>query len=941
MSPDLWQRVEELFHELDELHPGERERRLAHADPDVAAEVRKLLAAPEQISLRIGEALQREALAASGLVRAGDRAGPFRFVQPIGRGGMGEVWLGERAEGDFTQRVALKIVRRFAPGDELGERFRQERRILASLDHPYIARFLDGGETDSGLAYIAMEFVDGLPLDRRLDTAKPSLEERLKLFVKICAAVEYAHGKLLLHRDLKPSNILVDDRGDPKLLDFGIAKLLSSERHEHLTGAAGALLTPEYASPEQVRGESLSVSSDVYSLGVLFYEILGGGKPYAIRDTSPGAILEAVCGADPPPPSRLAPSLSPDLDAIAMKALRKEPHLRYAGVRLFADDVERFLQGRPVLAHAGTWTYRASKFLRRNRVPALAVLGAAVLLAVFVANTILQFRRTDAARQRAQEASRRAEAVSSFLVDVFGSASPERRRSAEPITARELLDTGAAAISARLQNDPSTRAAILVTMSRAYTGLGLFRQALPLAEEARAILQKAATPDVAMLAHATHFAAHAALQIQDYDLAGKRAEEALETANRSVQLASSPEETLERQRLRIQVRSVVAHLREDAARYEDAIALHRENIRETAEIDGQEVADRGNSVFGLALVLKHQGRFKEAEELLLRNIRAKESRFGKNDLSRSLALNNLAVMYLERGEHARAEALFREVRDIRVQLVGPKHNDVARAAANLGNALALLGRRSEALAELGRAEEIFRSIFGDRHDSIQIVREMRGTALASLGRYAEAEILLRGALRFAEDNPGPAGPQTAPQRIQLARILVETGRANEALRILTPALQEIERGAAAEATTAFEIALVQGDSYRRLGRFTDARARYLKAVGQSRHIWPEGSAQTFAALLGLAQSEAAQANVPACLAAVKEARTTLIPSGALFDPQPVLLEIARARCLAASGQDAEAQRILTESASVLARHLGETHFLTRQARLDFNRPAKP
>ena len=424
MTTDRFRRCEELFHAAAALPEAERGGFLEDAcadDAGLRAEVERLLAAHERAGGFIQIPAVQLSRAGPDALMDGRRIGPYQVVRELARGGMGAVYLAERADGAFTQRVAIKLIKRGMDTDHVLARFRAERQILASLDHPNIARLLDGGSTDDGLPYIAMEYIDGQPIDLYAEAQRLSVADRLGLFLRVCDAVSYAHAQGVIHRDIKPLNILVTPAGIPKLLDFGIAKVLHDAAEEVTSTVTGLrLLTPEYASPEQVQGRHATATTDVYSLGVVLYELLTGRSPYHIRSRAPQDVAAAVCTTDPERPSaavtrapeaekqavrrrrrdsagdhaarmtadnprQLSRRLRGDLDTIVLAALRKEPDRRYPSVAAFADDLRRHLEGRPVLARADGMLYRAGKFARRNRagVPAAGVV--AISLAVVAA----------------------------------------------------------------------------------------------------------------------------------------------------------------------------------------------------------------------------------------------------------------------------------------------------------------------------------------------------------------------------------------------------------------------------------------------------------------------------------------------------------------------------------------------------------------------------
>ena len=414
MNSDRFQRCEELFHAAVALPDEEREAFLQRScadDPQLRAEVERLLAA----HARAGDFISSPAIAAAGEWSGTDESwvgrlvGPYRVVREIGRGGMGAVYLAERADGQYEHRVALKVIKRGMDTEQVLARFRAERQILASLDHPNIARLLDGGSTDQGVPFFAMEYIEGEPIDAWATRRELSVEDRLRLFLQVSGAVAYAHQNLVVHRDIKPLNILVTAEGVPKLLDFGIAKVLHEDADEATSTVTGMrLLTPEYASPEQIEGRHATTVSDVYALGVVLYELLTGQSPYRTRSRAPLDLLEAVRTTDPERPSavggteKLRRRLRGDLDTILLTALRKEPARRYQSVEQFANDLRRHLDGLPVRARPDTFRYRAGKFVRRNRVPVAA--GALLTLALLggTAATAYQAEQARAAQTRAE-----------------------------------------------------------------------------------------------------------------------------------------------------------------------------------------------------------------------------------------------------------------------------------------------------------------------------------------------------------------------------------------------------------------------------------------------------------------------------------------------------------------------------------------------------------
>jgi tetratricopeptide (TPR) repeat protein len=392
LTDDQWSQIEAHFDELRELSRANLAERLAAiADPAVRDEVASLLRHAGEgatVEVAIG------AMAAQAHSYRLQRLGPYRLVRRLGHGGQGTVFEGARDDGSFEQRVAVKIVNWEIDSEPARERFRRERQILAALDHPFIARLLDGGQSDDGTPYLVMEFVDGLPLVQA--TTDWPIKRKLRLFLDVAEAVAFAHRNLIVHRDLKPANILVTQEGTPKLLDFGIAKLLEpgdpNDPNTQRTVTAVQALTPEYASPEQVRGEAITTASDVYSLGVVLYELLSGRRPYEVPTLSPADIHRAVCLTEAP-----RPNLSEDLDNIILMALRKEPARRYLSVEQFAADIERSLENRPVLARKDTIRYRAAKYVRRH---GWALGASAAVMAAILGGSAVAWQQARIAERR-------------------------------------------------------------------------------------------------------------------------------------------------------------------------------------------------------------------------------------------------------------------------------------------------------------------------------------------------------------------------------------------------------------------------------------------------------------------------------------------------------------------------------------------------------------
>lgn len=458
----------------------------------------------------------------SDALRAGAVIGPYVIEQEIGRGGMGVVWRARRADGLVKRPVALKLLRAGFYSSELLARFARERDILAALAHPNIARLYDAGFTAGGQPFLALEFVEGVPLTEYCQSKRLDIRARLQLMLQVLTAVQYAHGQLIVHRDLKPSNILVMANGQVQLLDFGIAKLLAEELGgaPQLTQFGGWALTPDYASPEQIEGQPVSTASDVYSLGVIFYELLTGSRPYELKRTPRGALQQAILETDPRNPSQslavsqaeacglsaraLARSLKGDLDTIALKALRKDPHARYSTADAFAEDIQRYQRGEPLLAKPGGLWYRGRKFLRRYRL--ITASGAAIFAALAVGLSIALWQADRAAEQaqRAETEARTANSVEQFLQNIFLANSNEQTDPVKmrQMTARQLLDIGAKKIDTSLNDAPAAKLRMLKTLGDLDHQLALDDDAVALHQKQVALAKQLYGPNDARVASA-------------------------------------------------------------------------------------------------------------------------------------------------------------------------------------------------------------------------------------------------------------------------------------------------------------------------------------------------------------------------------------------------------------------------------------------------------
>jgi eukaryotic-like serine/threonine-protein kinase len=837
METQRWHEVDRLFAEALDRPPAVRPAFLDAAcagDTALRQELEQLLAADEIGShFLAGSPEELLQLTLDDQEEEEGNLGHYRLLRRIGSGGMGTVYLARREDGHYQRDVAVKILRSGLESTEALHRFIAERQILARLDHPNIARLYDGGSTDDGRPYLVMELVEGLPVDEYCDRHRLTIDQRLALFQKICSAVQHAHQNLLVHRDLKPANILVMSQGEPKLLDFGIAKRLAPESEDtvHKTRIGLRLLTPRYASPEQVRGEAITTASDVYSLGVILYELLVGRSPYQLTAELPYERERVICEQEPERPSlalfqgspdaeeialdrrmrpqALAGRLRGDLDNIVLMALRKKPRRRYGSAAELAQDLEKHLQDLPVTARPDTLSYRTRKFTRRHRAAVAATVTVVLLTAVSVASLIAQ------GRQLAQERDKARSALS-FLAETFKQADPYQARG-KNVTAHEILDQGTARISRELAGEPDVQATVMDVIGEANLGLGRYKEAEPLLTRALALRRRMLGSDALEVAQSLEHLAALQIKRSSLESAESSLREALAIRRRRqdngdlavantlnqlgdllVQQGATPEDASEIEALFQEALAIarrvegpegprvaetlikLGNFRLEQGNYAEAERLFRQGLAVDRKVLGDQDPRlyRDQSDFGVVLILG--GKYKQAETLLRSCLKTQREILGSAHPDVAETMHNLAMALHYPGRHREAEAINREVLALVRSYHGPTHWRVANALHDLGNNLAGQKRYAEAITLYNQSLEVRRQSSG-KEDTLHgrtllVIAELH----REQKKYAQALDFGHQALENFKQTRGPGHPDVAWPLMEIGRSYTEQSRFKEA-----------------------------------------------------------------------------------------------------------------------------------------------------------------
>lgn len=846
------------------------------------------------------QALARDYSAAF-VFQAGDRLGAYRIVRVLGHGGMATVYLAARADGQFEQAVALKVLDMSRNFEVLAARFARERQILARLEHPNIARLIDGGATRSGQPYVVMEYIDGESIDTWCDTRKLGIRERIKLFVDVTSAVQFAHGHLIVHRDIKPSNILVTKDGVPKLLDFGIAKLLDADDALAVTRGALHPMTPEYASPEQVRGQALTTASDVYQLGYLLYFLLTGRSPYPGEQRSVAATVQAICKLDALRPSaavalqpgdtkydanwqnamgiarstsvdRLQRQLTGDLDNILLKTLQKDPKQRYPSVVHLREDLRRYLEGLPVSARKATFAYRARKFVHRNVAGVTAASLVVISLALGAGVALWQ------AQEKTREAAN-AESVKNFVLSLFEQADPEVSQG-EAMTVMAMLEQGSARIERELQGQPDTQADLHKVIGNVYLRMGAHDSALRELERALALREARFGPGHPAIAEILADMGHAHARNSDFD---------------------------------------------EAARvHRQALAIREKQFGIVHELVAASMTSLGEALIYSDRV--------EGERLLRDALDMRQEIYGSEHTQVAASHEKLADLLRVKGDLDDAEGHFREAARQEQLLLGPDHPYFAATQNSLAALLVQRGKYAEAEAAARAALDVRRHVYGDDHPLVAVSLSTLAGVMHNQAKFDEAVALYREALTIGRNRLGTGNVRVAHLLVSLAASLHAAGdyagaeaSAAEALALFTGLLGENHLWVAVTLQ-------VRGGLLLELGRLDEAEADLVRARELTREIWGDKHFQMANVLVDygkvlLARRELADAE--AVLRTAVDLRRSQYGDSSMFVADPAA---SLGRCLLEAGRLVEAEELLLASYRVLVAELGPDFKETRAAR---------
>jgi serine/threonine-protein kinase len=926
-----WRELAPLFDHAFELDDAAREAFVESIDDAELREALRMLLAGSGHDSPVDAGSGRYAAELVGIGLEGRRIGPWRVGRAIGAGGMATVFAARREDGAYDQQVAIKILRHGLYDPYERERFVRERAILARLEHPHIARLLDGGLTAEGVPWFALEYVDGEAVTAWCDARRLDLDARLALFGDICAAVAYAQRNLVVHRDLKPSNILVDRDGQLKLLDFGIARLLDDDAGDEATHTAARRLTPTHAAPEQRDGAAITTATDVYALGVLLHELCTGQRPQWRDDAS-------LRAAELAPDGRAAQARSTDLHTLRRrlrgelglvigKALRADPFERYASAAEFADELRRLAEGKPIRARADSRAYRLAKFARRHRL-ALAV-GSAFSLAILAGAGATAWQSRVA---RAQAA--RADAVRDFVLALFGGITPDESKG-RVVSARELVDRGAARLGETLAREPEVEVSLATALATAYRQLGDFAHAASFAERALS-----AAPDAPSRAPALVERGRIRAAQGDFDAAERDLRDAL---------ASAPASD------RNGVRQRLADVLAERGQLDEALGIATDALSQAHMPD-----ERERALAALGGIHFRRGKLDDAASELGEALALARADHGEVHTRTASIEHDLGVVVLQQGDAKAAAALFEQALATRRTLLGAAHPDIADSEFNLGTALRRMGERERAAELIGDALAMQRALLGEQHpavanslNSLAILAYEQGdlqTAITRLrealkvasavygkghataitmrnnlagmlradGQLDAAETEARGAVGDARAALGERHYLSGVAQLGLGSVLADRGEFDAAITELAQAREVLVKALGDKHPDAVMAAVALADAERESGHLDAASRDADAALATATEAFPAGHPRLGKARLAVARVAMARGDCSAAAIAFALAADELAKGGASMRADLAAAQLGQAQCLSRAGDPQAGARMEQARATIAA-----------------------
>ncbi len=893
-----WPELLALFERIADAPPGERARLLDEATrdrPELRLRLERLLVLDASESDFVADVagLRDHFVDASAAAALPIRIGAWKIVRELGAGGMGRVFLAERADGEYEQQVALKVIRGEFTSDAAIARFVAERRILARLDHPGIASLVDGGVDEHGRPWFAMQYVDGVTLPDYCTQHGLGLDARLELMIGVCEAVAYAHRQLVVHCDLKPSNVLVDTNGQPRLLDFGIARLTGADNAPYVTQTAA--LTPGYAAPEQLAGKPVGVATDVYALGVILHELLVGRRPYASTDDTPAAIAVAQAQGEPPAPSRSARAGGPiparrlhgDLDLITQKALRHDAALRYADASELAQDLRRHLAGFPLRAQRASSMQRTRKFVGRHR---LAVGLVTLAIVALLATTTFALNRSQVAHREAANAI----AVRDFLVGIFRSADPRAGKGA--IDTRMLIDRGSAGLDAALKSQPELASSFAEVLGHVYLQLAAYDEAQSMFERALALTGErhgATSPQNAPILRALAQTLAERNHLDDAKTMLARAS-AIDESQHGTDSAQTIADT-----------AVGADLAQRGGDLDRARTLISDSIGRARTLHPDDPLQLASLLNQRANIAEASGALDDAEHDTREALDLFRQQKGEQSLDVAENLINLGVIAMRRGDASHAEPIFRQGLATYRRLLPAEHPLIADAMTNLARSLDREGKPDQAEPIYLDALAMQKHLFGNVH--ADVATTLNNLAVLYVGRsdYAKARTMMQQVVDIWTKLAGPAHPLALASRGNLGVIEREQGDYAAARITLQSALDEYRKQPASAARQAYCLDQL-GILLRYERKPVEALELHREAETLRASVAQLGPIEKAAGLIALSLDETAVGHAPDARQHADAAITLLDAAKAQSDARYADALLARARAALATHDIPEA-----------------------------------